>query len=47
MTRCAIRDHKSLSDGFDRTHIHGTHVPVEEPSTGSIPDIGTNFFGRT
>jgi hypothetical protein len=21
------------------THIHGTHVPVEEPSTASEPDI--------
>jgi hypothetical protein len=22
--------------GFNSTHIHGTHVPVEEPSTASI-----------
>jgi hypothetical protein len=22
------------------THIHGTHVPVEEPSTASKPDTG-------
>jgi hypothetical protein len=24
----AIRDHFIQSKGFDRTHIHGTHVPV-------------------
>jgi hypothetical protein len=24
--------------GFDSTHIHGTQVPVEEPSATSIPD---------
>ena len=23
----------------NRTHIHGTHVPVEEPSTASLADI--------
>jgi hypothetical protein len=26
------------------THIHGTHVPVEEPSTASIPDIRERTF---
>jgi hypothetical protein len=25
--------------GFNSTHIHGTHVPVEEPSTASLRDI--------
>jgi hypothetical protein len=25
--------------GIHSTHIHGTHVPVEEPSTASIGDI--------
>ena len=25
--------------GPNSTHIHGTHVPVEEPSTASIGDI--------
>jgi hypothetical protein len=24
--------------GLNSTHIHGTHVPVEEPSTASIAD---------
>jgi hypothetical protein len=24
--------------GFNSTHIHGTHVPVEEPSTASGTD---------
>jgi hypothetical protein len=23
---------------LNSAHIHGTHVPVEEPSTASIPD---------
>jgi hypothetical protein len=39
MTRSAINDHRSLSEGFNRTNIHGTHVPVEEPSTASEADI--------
>jgi hypothetical protein len=25
--------------GLNSTHIHGTHVPVEEPSTASLPDF--------
>ena len=25
--------------GLNSTHIHGTHVPVEEPSTASIADM--------
>jgi hypothetical protein len=25
--------------GLNSTHIYGTHVPVEEPSTASIADI--------
>jgi hypothetical protein len=25
--------------GLNSTHIHGTHVPVEEPSTASIADV--------
>jgi hypothetical protein len=33
MTLSAISDHRSLSEGFDLTHIYGTHVPEEEPST--------------
>jgi hypothetical protein len=24
---------------LNSTHIHGTHVPVEEPSTASKPDV--------
>jgi hypothetical protein len=31
-----ISDYSSLSEGFDRAHIHGTPMPVEEPSTESI-----------
>src|SRR5262245_20628964 len=29
----------SKSWGLNSTHLHGTHVPVEEPSTASIADI--------
>ena len=29
MTRSASR-HRILGEGFDSTHFHGTHVPVEE-----------------
>jgi hypothetical protein len=29
--------------GLNSTHFHGTHVPVEEPSTASIADIRVNF----
>src|SRR5450759_4314427 len=29
----------SESGGLNSTHIHGTHVPVEEPSTASAADI--------
>jgi hypothetical protein len=25
--------------GFNSTHIHGTHVPVEEPSTASTTEV--------
>jgi hypothetical protein len=25
--------------GFNSTHIHGTHVPVEEPSTASLTAV--------
>ena len=28
--------------GLNSTHIRGTHVPVEEPSTASIGDIGAS-----
>jgi len=27
-------------------HIHGTHVPVEEPSTASVADVGGCSGGR-
>jgi len=39
MTLCAISDHHSLSEDFDRINIYGTHAPVEEPSTASEADI--------
>jgi hypothetical protein len=31
---------KYYSRSGSGTHIHGTHLPVEEPSTASITDIG-------
>jgi hypothetical protein len=31
----------SKSWGLNSTHLHGTHVPVEEPSTASIADMGS------
>ena len=34
----AIRGHRSPSKCFDRSRIHGTPVPVEEPSTASEAD---------
>ena len=40
MQQSANKRHCSLSRGFDSTlHIHGTHVPVEEPFTASEADI--------
>lgn len=35
----ANRRHCSLSNGISSAHIHGTHVPVEEPFTASIADV--------
>jgi hypothetical protein len=32
--------------GLNSTHIHGTHVPVEEPSTASKPEIGAVLFNH-
>src|SRR5262245_25864894 len=29
----------SKSWGLNSTHLHGTHVPVQEPSTASIADM--------
>jgi hypothetical protein len=31
---------------INSNHTHGTHVPVEEPSTASIADIETAKFSR-
>jgi hypothetical protein len=31
--------------GFNSTHIHGTHVPVEEPSTASLSDVALEASG--
>ena len=36
---CANRDHGSFSKDLGCTLIHGTHVPVEEPSTASRADM--------
>src|SRR6476620_10743262 len=33
--------------GLNSTHIHGTHVPVEEPSTASGADIRPHIAGLT
>jgi hypothetical protein len=33
----------SESWGLNSTHFHGTHVPVEEPSTASIVDMSPLF----
>jgi hypothetical protein len=30
--------------GLNSTHFHGTHVPVEEPSTASIADIHSQII---
>jgi hypothetical protein len=30
---------RGKSDRINSTHIHGTHVPVEEPSTASFADL--------
>jgi hypothetical protein len=35
--RTAAKYYSRIGSG---THIHGTHLPVEEPSTASITDIG-------
>jgi hypothetical protein len=53
-TLCAIRDRGSFCKNFDSTHIHGTHVPVEEPPTaskaekpiGAMPEHRPIVFGR-
>src|SRR6266404_7134913 len=51
--RC--RDRLSLSfawlappnrGSLNSAHIHGTHVPVEEPSTASTADEALNWNGR-
>jgi hypothetical protein len=42
-TNCPSRLHDlppSNRGRLNSTHIRGTHVPVEEPSTASIGDIG-------
>ena len=31
---------------LNSAHIHGTHVPVEEPSTASTTDLASNRQGR-
>ena len=38
-TLSAISDRCSFCRGLDRTEIHGTDVPVEEPSTASKADF--------
>jgi hypothetical protein len=34
----------SESWGLNSTHFHGTHVPVEEPSTASEADIALRTY---
>lgn len=36
--RCCMT-RSSDHGGLNSTHIHGTHVQAEEPSTASLPDI--------
>jgi hypothetical protein len=31
--------------GLNSTHIHGTHVPVEEPSTASEAEVRSSMEG--
>ena len=46
MTLSAIDDHRSLSEGLDRTDIHGTYVLVEvilyRDNGGSGPRSGSD-----
>ena len=46
LTGCMIGSFESWC--LNNTHIHGTHVPVEEPSTVSIADIHSfdHFVGE-
>src|SRR5215813_889338 len=37
LTACMFGSSKSW--GLNSTHLHGTHVPVQEPSTASIADM--------
>ena len=37
----------SESWGLNSAHLHGTHVPVEEPSTASIADIRLSQLGTS
>jgi hypothetical protein len=39
MAACDAVDGSSKMWGLNSTQIHGTHVPVEEPSTASRADI--------
>jgi hypothetical protein len=43
-TRSAISDRGNFCKNFGSTHILGTHVPVEEPSTASKAEIGRHSF---
>jgi hypothetical protein len=42
-----IRGHRGPGEvKFNSTHIHGTHVPVEEPSTASEADLTRGVRSR-
>ena len=43
----ANRDHDGLNKDFGSNHIHGTHVPVEEPSTASKAEMTPTIFPLT
>jgi hypothetical protein len=46
-TNCRDRLHGWLlpnRGGLNSTHIHGTRVPVEEPSTASIAEVGSPTY---
>jgi hypothetical protein len=45
MSRRASVGHGNLCKTFGSSHIHGPHVPVEEPSTASEAEVGSLGVG--
>jgi hypothetical protein len=47
MTRCANKRHQPTDRGsLNSAHIHGTDVPVKEPSTASTADVLVGALDR-